>query len=67
MERSQILLADANQLVLKRQGPFLEQKGFPVNTVENGAEAANLINQKNFDIVITDIQLIGLTGIEVFL
>ena len=66
MGKYQILLADANQLVLKSLGPFLEQKGYEVTTVDNGAEATDLINQKNFDIVIADIQLKALTGVEVF-
>lgn len=66
METHQILLADDCQLVLKSLGPLLESKGYQVTTVDNGAEAAWLINQKNFDIVIADIQLKALTGIEVF-
>jgi DNA-binding response OmpR family regulator len=66
METYQILLADDCQLVLKSLGPFLESKGYQVTTVDNGAEAANLINQKNFDIVIADIQLKVLSGLEIF-
>ena len=66
METHEILLADDCQLVLKSLGPLLESKGYQVTTADNGADAACLINQKNFDIVIADIQLKALTGIEVF-
>ena len=66
MASHQILLADDCQLVLQSLGPFLESQGYEVTTVDNGAEAADLICQKNFDIVIADTHLRSLTGIEVF-
>jgi DNA-binding response OmpR family regulator len=66
METHRILLVDDCQLVLKSLGPLLESKGYQVTAVDNGADAASLINKRPFDIVIADIQLKALTGIEVF-
>ena len=66
METHHILLVDDCQLVLRSLGPFLESKGYRVTTADNGQDAARLIEQKRFDIVIADIQLKALNGVEVF-
>ncbi len=51
----------ANRLALKI---FLERQGYSTRTAENGVEAVKKALSEHFDIIIMDIQLPGLDGIE---
>ena len=43
---------------------FLEKKGYEVVTVTNGADAIDLCQERNFDLVLLDEQMPGLSGLE---
>lgn len=43
---------------------FLEKKGYEVVTVTNGPDAIEQCNQRNFDIIMLDEMMPGLTGLE---
>ena len=43
---------------------FLEKKGYEVVTVSNGTDAIDLIQERNFDLVLLDEQMPGLSGLE---
>ncbi len=43
---------------------FLEKKGYEVVTVSNGTDAIDLCKQRNFDLVLLDEQMPGLSGLE---
>ena len=43
---------------------FLKEKGYDVDTTNNGYEALEIIKKKDFDIVFLDEQMPGLSGIE---
>ena len=43
---------------------FLENKGYEVVTVSNGTDAIDLCKQRNFDLVLLDEQMPGLSGLE---
>ena len=43
---------------------FLEKKGYEVVTVNNGTDAIDLCKQRNFDLVLLDEQMPGLSGLE---
>ena len=43
---------------------FLEKKGYEVVTVTNGTDAIELCKEKNFDLVLLDEQMPGLSGLE---
>lgn len=45
---------------------LLELKGFEVEYVENGYLALNKFKENNFDLVIMDIVMPGIDGIEIF-
>ncbi len=49
-----------NQLLLKS---ILESRGYNVTCVENGKEAYNIVQQENFDLLLTDIQMPVMDGI----
>lgn len=64
MSDIQILWVDDEIDLLKPHILFLEKKNYKVTTCTNGAEAVELIEEKNFDIVFLDENMPGLTGLE---
>ena len=64
MENIKILWADDEIDLLKPHVMFLEQKGFTVETVNNGDDAIDIVNDKNFDIVFLDENMPGISGLE---
>jgi len=64
MENISILWADDEIDLLKPHILFLEQKGYEVVTTNNGAEAVDIIKDKDFDIVFLDEHMPGMSGIE---
>ncbi len=59
-----ILWADDEIDVLKPHILFLEQKGYHVTTVNNGAEAVDLNKLENYDIIFLDENMPGISGLE---
>ena len=59
-----ILWADDEIDLLKPHVLFLRNKGYGVTTVNNGAEALELVGQQPFDLIILDENMPGITGLE---
>ena len=59
-----ILWVDDEIEFLKPHIIFLEQKNYVVKTCQSGSEAINLINESDFDIVLLDENMPGLSGLE---
>lgn len=64
MPAEHILWADDEIDLLKPHIIFLEQKGYKVMTVNNGAEAIDKVRENFFDIVFLDENMPGVTGLE---
>src|SRR5689334_14878370 len=64
MQRYSILWADDEIDLLKPHIIFLEQRGYDITPVNNGADAVELSDQKNFDVVFLDEHMPGLSGLE---
>ncbi len=64
MTNTKILWVDDEIDLLKPHVMFLEQKGFSIDTANNGSEAIDLIKQHNFDVVLLDENMPGISGIE---
>lgn len=60
-----ILLVDDEEINLQNVGHFLEQKGYNVTTAASGNEAINLLSQSHFDLVITDLKMGDVDGVQV--
>lgn len=63
-EKTTILVLDDETIVLKRLGPALEKAGYAVEVFSRSADAFNRIQQTVFDIVITDLKMDGLDGMQ---
>ncbi len=60
-----ILLVDDEIISLQNVGHFLGQKGYAVTTAASGSEAIALINERTFDLVITDLKMPDVDGVQV--
>ena len=59
-----ILWADDEIDLLKPHILFLEQKGFTIDTANNGSDAVEMAAAKHYDIIFLDENMPGLTGLE---
>ena len=64
-ERLEILLLDDEPIVGKRLKPALAKIGCNVEVFEDPKQALDRINQKTFDIVVTDIRIDEIDGIQI--
>jgi CheY-like chemotaxis protein len=63
--QNSILWADDEIDLLKPYIMFLEQKGYTVTPVNSGADALEMVENKNFDVVFLDENMPGMSGLEV--
>ncbi len=60
-----VLLVDDDPLILKGTGGDLQKKGYRVTTASGGKEAIGFLLEKSFDLVITDLVMDEIDGIQV--
>jgi DNA-binding NtrC family response regulator len=61
----QIMLVDDEPIVGKRLKPALAKYGFEVEVFEDGTQALQRLREKEFDIVVTDVRMEDVDGIQV--
>lgn len=64
MDKIKILWADDEIEMLKAHIIFLEEKGYHITTANNGSDTIELIKEQNFDVILLDEQMPGMSGIE---
>lgn len=64
MEKVKILWVDDEIDLLKPHIMFLEGRGYDLDTVNNGEDALEMIEEKTYDIVFLDENMPGLSGLE---
>ncbi|MCP9756215.1 DNA-binding response regulator [Lacihabitans sp. CCS-44] len=60
-----ILLAEDNDMLRKSLNFFLVQKGFNVDQFADGQEALNSVKENNYDLILVDINIPGISGMEI--
>jgi len=60
-----ILLVDDEIINLQNISHYLDQKGYRVTTAENGSDAISLLSRMVFDLVITDLRMPDVDGVQV--
>lgn len=65
MEQTSILLCDPNEQWRKKIAENLESRDYAVVTAQNGREAQKLISEKDFNVVLIDIELKSFSSLEV--
>jgi len=63
--KTSILILDDEPIVSKRLKPSLEKKGYEVETFTNSADALARVNEHRFDIVVTDLKMEGVDGMQI--
>ena len=64
MENKKILIADDEVHIVQIVAMKFRNNGFEVVTADNGTDAYNLCCEEKPDIIVTDYQMPGMTGIE---
>jgi DNA-binding NtrC family response regulator len=60
-----VLVVDDEPVIREGLSRILEGGGFTVETAKNGHVAVELLQQKEFDLIITDLKMPGMSGFEV--
>ena len=64
-EKLEVLVVDDEPIVGKRLKPALTKYGYDVEVFDNPVKAIDRFDQKEFDVVVTDLRMDDLNGIEV--
>jgi CheY-like chemotaxis protein len=59
-----ILVIDDEELIIKSLIKLLEKNGFEVFVAKNGRDALAMTEEEHFDLIITDIRMPGVNGVE---
>lgn len=59
-----ILVIDDDELILKTLKRLLTKEGYKITVALNGAKAFSEITQRNFDLIISDIKMPEMDGVE---
>ena len=65
MAEGRVLIVDDEDSIRDYLSMMLEREGYDVAACESGRKALRLNTKEAFDVVITDIQLPGMSGIEI--
>ncbi|KFF02980.1 response regulator transcription factor [Flavobacterium reichenbachii] len=60
-----IVLAEDNDILRRSLSFFLESKGFVVKQFSDGKDALEAIKTNTFDLILTDINMPGVSGMEI--
>jgi two-component system response regulator AtoC len=60
-----VLVVDDEPLLRKYVSEILNRRGYEVQTAENGTRAMQILDQDQFDLVITDMKMPGHSGLDV--
>lgn len=64
MVQEQVLIVDDDRQVLFVLSEALIRRGYQVTTARSGEEALEEVGQNSFDLVITDLKMDGMSGLE---
>jgi DNA-binding NtrC family response regulator len=64
-KRLSVMIVDDEEIVCKRLKPAIEKMGCDVEAYLNPVEALKRIDEKHFDIVVTDVRMEEVDGIQV--
>jgi len=63
--KKRILIVEDDEEMRSLLKDFIEAEGFETDSVSNGSEAFRILVKEPFDLIITDIRMPGLTGLDI--
>ena len=66
VKKANVLIVDDEIDLLQTLGDIFESKGYNVTMVEDGNRAIQLLEKKYFDIILMDLKMPGISGVESF-
>jgi DNA-binding response OmpR family regulator len=60
-----IMIIDDSEEMRSLLKDFLEEEGFEIDSVGNGVDALGKLSREYFDLVVTDIRMPGLSGLDI--
>ena len=64
MNKKKILIVDDEEILTRSFSKLLEKSGYETYTAKNGQDAEAMVEEEDFDLVICDIRMPGVNGIE---
>ena len=64
-EKATILVAEDDDLTRELLGRVLRREGYAVEEATNGTEALQRLRQRRYDLVVSDVQMTGASGMEI--
>jgi DNA-binding NtrC family response regulator len=64
-DKLNVMILDDEPIVIKRLQPALMRAGFEVEAFESPTKALSRLNEKGFDIVVTDLRMEEISGIQI--
>ena len=64
MEDFEILFVDDQREILSLVDEYLSRHGYSITVVDSGLKAFELVKERDFDIVLTDLRMPGFSGLE---
>lgn len=65
-DNKSVLLIDDDESILKLLSRIIEKEGYDIDSANSGKNGISLLNKKDFGLVICDLQLPDISGIEVY-
>ena len=63
-KKGKVLVLDDERIVLESVSRILEEEDYEVKTAQSGDEAVNLLKGGGFDVLITDLKMPGMNGLQ---
>ena len=64
-DKKRILIIEDDEGMRSLLKDFIEEEGYEADSVSNGSEAFRTLTKEPFDLVITDIRMPGLSGLDI--
>lgn len=65
MDQTRILIVDDEMVIRESLSAWLERDGYILDAVSSGEKAIEILKRKSFDILLVDIQMDGISGMDV--
>ena len=59
-----ILVIDDEELIIRSLRKLLEKSGYAVLVAKNGQDALAMVEEEDFDLIVADVRMPGMNGIE---